>query len=113
MGLANEVLHLTHYWSSSETGISFRTAVLGSMLLYDRELCFLHLAFFHFLFFGVSFHFKFSYFVKDYLVQYGEKHIIIVAGIGCDAKVALEIHNLREENPEKFYNQVMNNYLQK
>ncbi|KAL6584160.1 Diacylglycerol kinase [Orobanche minor] len=24
---------------------------------------------------------------------------------GCDAKVALEIHNLREENPEKFYNQ--------
>jgi hypothetical protein len=29
------------------------------------------------------------------------------AGIGCDAKVALDIHNLREENPEKFYNQVM------
>lgn len=27
-------------------------------------------------------------------------------GVGCDAKVALEIHNLREENPEKFYNQV-------
>ncbi|XVE56847.1 hypothetical protein DITRI_Ditri04bG0043500 [Diplodiscus trichospermus] len=26
-------------------------------------------------------------------------------GIGCDAKVALDIHNLREENPEKFYNQ--------
>ncbi|GKA77808.1 diacylglycerol kinase 1 [Tanacetum coccineum] len=26
-------------------------------------------------------------------------------GVGCDAKVALEIHNLREENPEKFYNQ--------
>ena len=29
------------------------------------------------------------------------------AGIGCDAKVALDIHNLREENPGKFYNQVM------
>lgn len=27
-------------------------------------------------------------------------------GIGCDAKVALDIHNLREENPEMFYNQV-------
>lgn len=27
-------------------------------------------------------------------------------GVGCDAKVALDIHNLREENPEKFYNQV-------
>ncbi|PHU24011.1 Diacylglycerol kinase 1 [Capsicum chinense] len=27
-------------------------------------------------------------------------------GVGCDAKVALEIHNMREENPEKFYNQV-------
>ncbi|RZC10604.1 Diacylglycerol kinase 1 isoform C [Glycine soja] len=27
-------------------------------------------------------------------------------GIGCDAKVALDIHNLREENPDKFYNQV-------
>lgn len=68
-----------------------------------------------FIFSFLVFHFifKFSYFVKDYLVQYGEKHIIIVAGVGCDAKVALEIHNLREENPEKFYNQVMNNYLQK
>ncbi|GMP33343.1 hypothetical protein CsSME_00006707 [Camellia sinensis var. sinensis] len=32
-------------------------------------------------------------------------------GIGCDAKVALEIHNLREENPEKFYNQFMNKVL--
>lgn len=29
------------------------------------------------------------------------------AGVGCDAKVALDIHNLREENPEKFYNQVI------
>ena len=28
-------------------------------------------------------------------------------GIACDAKVALDIHNLREENPEKFYNQVV------
>ncbi|KAM7269245.1 hypothetical protein ACFE04_024742 [Oxalis oulophora] len=27
-------------------------------------------------------------------------------GVGCDAKVALDIHNLREENPDKFYNQV-------
>ncbi|OMO84108.1 hypothetical protein COLO4_22211 [Corchorus olitorius] len=32
-------------------------------------------------------------------------------GIGCDAKVALEIHNLREENPDKFYNQFMNKVL--
>lgn len=30
-----------------------------------------------------------------------------MSGIGCDAKVALDIHNLREENPEKFYNQVL------
>ncbi|RWW33915.1 hypothetical protein GW17_00001349 [Ensete ventricosum] len=29
----------------------------------------------------------------------------IFTGIGCDAKVALDIHNLREENPEKFFNQ--------
>ncbi len=28
------------------------------------------------------------------------------SGIGCDAKVALDIHMLREESPEKFYNQV-------
>ncbi|KAL0672385.1 hypothetical protein Bca4012_000365 [Brassica carinata] len=26
-------------------------------------------------------------------------------GVGCDAKVALDIHNLREENPERFYSQ--------
>ncbi|CAO2818521.1 unnamed protein product [Amaranthus hypochondriacus] len=32
-------------------------------------------------------------------------------GIGCDAKVALDIHNLREENPEKFYSQFMNKVL--
>ncbi|KAL6951845.1 Diacylglycerol kinase [Sarracenia purpurea var. burkii] len=32
--------------------------------------------------------------------------VIDVTGVGCDAKVALEIHNLREENPDKFYNQV-------
>lgn len=32
-------------------------------------------------------------------------------GIGCDAKVALEIHNLREENPEKFYSQFLNKVL--
>ncbi|KAG0465819.1 hypothetical protein HPP92_019983 [Vanilla planifolia] len=32
-------------------------------------------------------------------------------GVGCDAKVALEIHNLREENPEKFYNQFLNKVL--
>ncbi|KAH6755830.1 diacylglycerol kinase1 [Perilla frutescens var. hirtella] len=32
-------------------------------------------------------------------------------GVGCDAKVALEIHNLREENPEMFYNQFMNKVL--
>ncbi|KAI8019446.1 Diacylglycerol kinase 1 [Camellia lanceoleosa] len=39
------------------------------------------------------------------------KIVIIVTGVGCDAKVALEIHNLREENPEKFYNQFMNKVL--
>ncbi|KAL4348701.1 hypothetical protein GQ457_17G017430 [Hibiscus cannabinus] len=32
-------------------------------------------------------------------------------GIGCDAKVALDIHTLREENPKKFYNQFMNKVL--
>lgn len=32
-------------------------------------------------------------------------------GIGCDAKVALDIHNLREENPEKFYSQFVNKVL--
>ncbi|XWS51203.1 hypothetical protein CRYUN_Cryun12cG0156800 [Craigia yunnanensis] len=32
-------------------------------------------------------------------------------GIACDAKVALDIHNLREENPGKFYNQFMNKVL--
>ncbi|KAH9304468.1 hypothetical protein KI387_008872, partial [Taxus chinensis] len=32
-------------------------------------------------------------------------------GIGCDAKVALDIHLLREESPEKFYNQFMNKML--
>ena len=26
--------------------------------------------------------------------------------MGCDAKVALDIHNMREENPDKFYSQV-------
>lgn len=47
---------------------------------------------------------------------YGHSHSwqwqnsITIAGVGCDAKVALEIHNLREENPEKFYNQVITNY---
>ena len=29
-----------------------------------------------------------------------------VLGVGCDAKVAWDIHLLREESPEKFYNQV-------
>ncbi|KAI3996204.1 hypothetical protein MKX01_022698 [Papaver californicum] len=32
-------------------------------------------------------------------------------GIGCDAKMALDIHNLREENPEIFHNQFMNKVL--
>lgn len=35
---------------------------------------------------------------------------LLHAGVGCDAKVALDIHNMREENPEKFYSQV-NNYI--
>ena len=35
-----------------------------------------------------------------------ESNKYLVLGIGCDAKVALDIHNLREENPDKFYNQV-------
>ncbi|PKA53674.1 Diacylglycerol kinase 1 [Apostasia shenzhenica] len=32
-------------------------------------------------------------------------------GVGCDAKVALEIHNMREENPEKFRSQFLNKVL--
>ncbi|KAI5070416.1 hypothetical protein GOP47_0014759 [Adiantum capillus-veneris] len=32
-------------------------------------------------------------------------------GIGCDAKIALDIHLLREESPEKFYNQFLNKML--
>ncbi|CAN1151929.1 Diacylglycerol kinase 1 [Linum perenne] len=43
------------------------------------------------------------------ILAYYWKHLS--AGVGCDAKVALEIHNLREENPEKFYNQFMNKVL--
>ena len=39
-------------------------------------------------------------------MHFGDILVVIVAGIGCDAKVALDIHNLREENPDKFYNQV-------
>jgi hypothetical protein len=35
-----------------------------------------------------------------------EPYFIMVTGNGCDAKVALDIHNIREENPEKFYSQV-------
>lgn len=31
----------------------------------------------------------------------------VISGIGCDAKVALDIHNLREENPDLFYSQVI------
>lgn len=50
------------------------------------------------------------------LNQKGKKHqspkfMNNYLGVGCDAKVALEIHNLREENPEKFYNQFMNKVL--
>lgn len=41
------------------------------------------------------------------LVKYMNNHL----GIGCDAKVALDIHNLREENPEKFYSQFLNKVL--
>ncbi|TVU46521.1 hypothetical protein EJB05_06062 [Eragrostis curvula] len=39
------------------------------------------------------------------------KHMNNYLGIGCDAKVALDIHNLREENPEKFYSQFLNKVL--
>ena len=45
-------------------------------------------------------------------MHFGDKQVVIVAGVGCDAKVALDIHNLREENPDKFYNQVTANLLQ-
>ncbi|CAM0873648.1 unnamed protein product [Alopecurus aequalis] len=41
------------------------------------------------------------------LVKYMDNYL----GIGCDAKVALDIHNLREENPEKFYSQFLNKVL--
>ena len=34
--------------------------------------------------------------------------LCFLTGIGCDAKVALDIHILREESPEKFYNQFLN-----
>ncbi|EFJ30273.1 hypothetical protein SELMODRAFT_90522 [Selaginella moellendorffii] len=40
-----------------------------------------------------------------------EKYVNNYLGIGCDAKVALDIHMLREENPEKFYNQFLNKML--
>lgn len=40
-----------------------------------------------------------------------EKFINNYLGIGCDAKVALDIHNLRQENPEKFFNQFVNKLL--
>ena len=35
-----------------------------------------------------------------------ESNKYLVLGIGCDAKVAFDIHNLHEENPNKFYCQV-------
>lgn len=41
------------------------------------------------------------------LVKYLNNYL----GIGCDAKVALDIHNLREENPDKFYSQFLNKVL--
>ncbi|ONL98965.1 Diacylglycerol kinase 1 [Zea mays] len=41
------------------------------------------------------------------LVKYMNNYL----GIGCDAKVALDIHNLREGNPEKFYSQFLNKVL--
>ncbi|KAF6984428.1 hypothetical protein CFC21_002444 [Triticum aestivum] len=41
------------------------------------------------------------------LVKYMNNYL----GIGCDAKVALDIHNLREENPDKFYSQFLNKVL--
>jgi hypothetical protein len=31
----------------------------------------------------------------------------MVTCIGCDAKVALDINNLREENPENFYSLII------
>ncbi|KAF7123216.1 hypothetical protein RHSIM_Rhsim12G0151300 [Rhododendron simsii] len=34
-----------------------------------------------------------------------------LSGVGCDAKGAVEIHDLREEKPDKFYNQFMNKVL--
>eukprot|EP00897_Mesotaenium_endlicherianum_P010415 jgi/Mesen1/9401/ME000614S08655 len=34
-----------------------------------------------------------------------KKYMSNYVGVGCDAKVALEIHRQREENPEMFYNQ--------
>ncbi|CAM6126076.1 unnamed protein product [Calypogeia fissa] len=40
-----------------------------------------------------------------------KKYINNYLGIGCDAKVALDIHTLREESPDKFYNQFMNKML--
>lgn len=54
----------------------------------------------------------FSY-VIYIIMQYNDGHLMwgaLFTGVGCDAKVALDIHNLREENPEKFYNQVTSNF---
>ncbi|KAJ7518937.1 hypothetical protein O6H91_20G016200 [Diphasiastrum complanatum] len=39
------------------------------------------------------------------------KYLNNYLGIGCDAKVALDIHMLREESPEKFCNQFLNKML--
>ncbi|XP_011621123.2 diacylglycerol kinase 1 [Amborella trichopoda] len=44
---------------------------------------------------------------KDQTTKYMNNYL----GIGCDAKVALDIHLLREENPDKFYNQFLNKML--
>lgn len=52
--------------------------------------------------------FLFFFFLVNLFTSYDlGSHLMHVTGIGCDAKVALDIHNLREENPEKFYNQVV------
>lgn len=45
-------------------------------------------------------------FSTDYFVYKMLQIMADFVGVGCDAKVALEIHNMREENPDKFYNQV-------
>ncbi|XP_077252945.1 diacylglycerol kinase 2 [Tasmannia lanceolata] len=54
--------------------------------------------------------------IKDRSPELGQtkeeaKFMMNYLGIGCDAKVAYDFHMMREEKPEKFYNQFLNKLL--